>query len=94
LFRQNGIPILGYVENMSYLICPHCGEKVEVLYRSDHAWAVAEDALELLGRVPMDISISQGIHKGHPLMQDAPDAAQASVFREIASRVIASFDDA
>jgi ATP-binding protein involved in chromosome partitioning len=98
LFRQNGIPILGLVENMSYLICPHCGEQVEVFYRSRRKsaddWAVEDETVELLGRVPMDIAISRGIDKGHPLMQDAPDAVQAAAFREIAGRVIAHFNHA
>lgn len=94
LFRQNGIPILGLVENMSYLICPHCGEQVEVFHRSRRDWAVEDQSVELLGRVPMDLAISRGIDQGHPLMQDSPDAAQATAFRDIASRVLAYFEHA
>ena len=94
LFRQNGIPILGLVENMSYLICPHCGEQVEVFHRTPHDWAVQDETIELLGRVPMDIAISRGIDKGHPLMQDSPDAMQATAFRDIAARVISYFNHA
>ena len=94
LFRQNGIPILGLVENMSYLICPHCGEQVEVFHRSLHDWAVEDETIELLGRIPMDIAISRGIDKGHPLMQDSPDAVQATAFREIAARVLGYFNHA
>ena len=91
LFRQNGVPILGLVENMSFLTCPHCGELVEVFHRSRADWAVEDQNIELLSRVPMDIAISRGIDKGHPLVQDDPNAAQASAFREIANRVIAHF---
>ena len=93
LFRQNGIPILGLVENMSYLICPHCGEKVEVFHRSPHGWAIEDEAV-MLGRIPMDIAISRGIDKGHPLMQDSPEAVQAVAFREIAARVVEYFNHA
>ena len=94
LFRQNGIPILGLVENMSYLICPHCGERIEVFHRSDHDWVIEDETVEMLGRIPMDITISRGIDSGHPLMQDTPDAVQAVAFREIASRVLAYFNHA
>ncbi|MCB9134849.1 MAG: Mrp/NBP35 family ATP-binding protein [Anaerolineales bacterium] len=94
LFRQNGIPILGLVENMSYLICPHCGEQVEVFHRSRRDWAVEDQSVPLLGRVPMDIAISRGIDEGHPLMQDTPDAIQATAFREIAAQVLAYFNHA
>jgi Mrp family chromosome partitioning ATPase len=33
LFRQAGVPVLGVVENMSYLNCRHCDEPVDVFYR-------------------------------------------------------------
>jgi ATP-binding protein involved in chromosome partitioning len=87
LFRQAGVPVLGVIENMSYLVCPHCGERVEVFHRSDRQWRLAEEAPELLGRVPMDLAISRGIDSGHPLLQDAPDAAEAAEFRAIAKRI-------
>lgn len=86
MFRQSGIPILGAIENMSYLHCPHCGERIEVFHRTERPWAV-EETVELLGRVPMDIGISRGIDAGHPLLQTAPDAAGSLVFYQIAARV-------
>ena len=89
MFRKAGMPILGIVENMSYLLCPECGKRVEVFHRSERAWAVEDEELELLGRVPMDIGISRGIDSGHPLLQDKPDAPEATPFREIATRVVA-----
>jgi ATP-binding protein involved in chromosome partitioning len=87
LFRKAGVPILGVIENMSYLVCPHCGEQIEVFHRSERQWRLAEEAPEQLGRVPMDLAISRGIDSGHPLLQDAPDAAQAAEFRAIAERI-------
>jgi ATP-binding protein involved in chromosome partitioning len=87
MFRQAGVPIVGAIENMSFLHCPHCGERIEVFHRSERAWAVEDESVELLGRVPMDIGISRGISAGHPLLQTTPDAAGALVFRDIAARV-------
>jgi len=86
LFRQASVPVLGVIENMSYLNCPHCGEPVEVFHRSARNWVVEEE-LERLGRIPMDIAISRGIDAGHPLMQAVPDAPQALAFRNIAAKV-------
>ena len=88
MFRKSSVPILGVVENMSYLLCPECGKRVEVFHRSERAWAIEDQQLELLGRVPMDIGISRGIDSGHPLLQDRPDAPEAVPFREIATRVV------
>lgn len=87
LFRKANVPILGVVENMSYLQCPHCGERIEVFHRSGGQWAIQEETLELLGRIPMDIAISRGIDAGHPLIEASPDAKEAAVFKEIAKKV-------
>jgi len=81
------VPIPGVVENMSYLNCPHCGEPIEVFHRSKHTWAIEDQALTLLGRIPMDIAISRGIDAGHPLVQAAPDSAGTKIFREIATQI-------
>lgn len=40
LFRQAHVPILGIIENMSYLYCPHCHEPIDVFSRSEHTWGV------------------------------------------------------
>ncbi len=87
LFRKAGVPILGLIENMSYLICPHCNERIEVFHRTEAQWAVEDKELELLGRIPLDIAISRGIDAGHPLIEATPDATQAEVFREIATKI-------
>jgi ATP-binding protein involved in chromosome partitioning len=90
-FRRAGVPVLGVIENMSYLNCPHCGEPIEVFYRSERDWAVEGEEVEQLGRIPMDIAISRGINAGHPLIQAAPDAPQAMAFRNIAAKVSKKF---
>ncbi len=87
MFRQHNIPILGVIENMSYAICPHCGEQIEVFHHSERSWAIRDAAVELLGRIPMDISISRAIDAGHPLLHATPDAPQAAVFRTVAAAI-------
>jgi ATP-binding protein involved in chromosome partitioning len=90
LFRQAGVPILGVIENMSYFTCPHCGERIEVFHHSGRRWAIQGDELELLGQIPMDAAISRAIDAGHPLVQAAPDSADAQAFRAIAAKVAAA----
>ena len=87
LFDSAGVPILGVVENMSYLTCPHCGEPVEVFHRSKRAWAIEERQIELLGRIPMNISISRGIDEGHPFMDSAGSTVEKAPFVEIAEKI-------
>lgn len=96
LFRQAGVALLGVIENMSHLICPHCGERIEVFHHSDRRWAVLDGELPLLGQIPIDIAISRAIDAGHPLVQAAPHTPDAEAFvaiaRQIAQRLRARSD--
>ncbi len=87
LYRREEVPILGVVENMSYLICPDCGKRIEVFHRTEHDWAVEDKQVEVLGRIPLDIQISRGIDAGHPLLSPTSLDDKTTVFREIAARV-------
>ena len=87
LFRQTGVPILGVVENMSFLYCPHCGEPIEVFARSQHEWAVTDPTFEQFGRIPMHVAMSRGIDANHPLLQTVSDSPEAVAFRHVAAEV-------
>lgn len=52
--RHMGVPLIGMVENMSYVICPHCGERIEI-FGPSRAESMAQGlGLPLLGRLPLD----------------------------------------
>ena len=87
LFRRTGVPVLGVIENMSFLYCPHCGEPVEVFARSQREWAITDTVCEQLGRIPLHMSLSRGVDTGHPLLQTIPDAPEALAFRRLAAEV-------
>ena len=87
LFRQTGVPILGVVENMSFLYCPHCGEPIEVFARSQREWAITDTVFEQLGRIPLHMSLSRGIEMGHPLLHTIQDSPEAVAFRRLAAEV-------
>ena len=52
--RDASVPILGGIENMSGLACPHCGETIEVFPAAAEQRAIWADGVPLLGRVPLD----------------------------------------
>ena len=58
------IPILGLVENYSYALCPHCGEKIAVFGESHAAEVAQEFSLPLLAQMPIDTRIAQLADKG------------------------------
>ena len=87
LFRRTGVPILGVIENMRFLYCPHCGEPIEVFARSQREWAITDTGCEQLGRIPLHMSLSRGIDPAHPLQQTVPDSPEAMAFRRLAAEV-------
>ena len=84
MFRQVKVPIFGIIENMSYYICPHCGERDDIFGHG----GVSKTGLEMLGEVPIVEEIRAAGDNGRPLVFQHPDHPIAQVFRRIASRVI------
>lgn len=58
------IPVIGIVENMSYVSCPDCGRKIEIFGKSGAERLCSDHGLKLLGRVPFDPSLSALCDKG------------------------------
>ena len=88
LFQQISVPILGLIENMSYLHCPHCGEPIEVFARSQREWAITDPTFARLGRIPIHVAISRGIDTHHPLLRTGSDSPEAVALRHIAAEVL------
>ena len=87
MFRRVNVPVLGIVENMSYFLCPHCGERSDIF---GHGGARAEAerlAVPFLGEVPLDMEIREKSDAGQPVVAVAPDGALAKIYRDIAARV-------
>jgi ATP-binding protein involved in chromosome partitioning len=59
LYRKAAIPVLGVVENMSYLMCPHCDERVDLFQSTDRAWEVR--TVPTLARLPLDPALSRPV---------------------------------
>ena len=83
--------VVGVIENMSGLPCPHCGEIVDV-FGTGGGEAVAAAltrvtgaTVPLLGQVPIDVRLREGGDKGVPLVLSDPDSAVAQQFTEIAA---------
>jgi hypothetical protein len=53
------VKILGLIENMSYAVCPHCGEKIEIFGNSKAQGAAKQADIPFLGAVPIDPEIAK-----------------------------------
>ncbi|MBR4013708.1 MAG: P-loop NTPase, partial [Clostridia bacterium] len=62
--KMMDIPVLGIVENMSYVKCPDCGKEIKV-FGDSHIEEIADKfGYDLLGRIPMDPKLSALVDKG------------------------------
>ena len=58
------IPVLGLVENMSYAVCPHCGERIEVFGESRAQELADRHGIEHIARIPLDRKLAAACDKG------------------------------
>ncbi len=84
MFKEVKTTILGIVENMSYFICPHCGEESDIFGSGGGEHVSQEYDVPLLARIPLEPSIRAGGDDGQPIIVSAPDSAPAEAFRHAA----------
>ncbi len=87
MFRKVDVPVLGIVENMSYFLCPHCGERSDIFSHGGARREAERLDVEFLGEVPLDILIRETSDEGHPIVVSHPDSKHAQVFRAMAARL-------
>ena len=75
------VPVLGLVENMSYLSCPDCGKQIEVFGASKAKGIAAEYAIPAVARMPLDPSIAKFADEGR--IEDYETQALTEIFQEI-----------
>ncbi len=62
--EKMSVPVLGVVENMSYVTCPDCGKKIEVFGESKLDAVATEHGLDILGRLPIDPALAAASDAG------------------------------
>ncbi|OPY90852.1 MAG: Septum site-determining protein MinD [Syntrophus sp. PtaU1.Bin208] len=81
--RNLKIPVLGVVENMSGLICPHCSTLIELFKQGGGEEMAKRMEVPFLGRIPIDPQIVQSSDKGQPFVFYHQDTEAAGAFRRI-----------
>ena len=79
--RIMNIPVLGLVENMSYITCPDCGKKIEVFGQSKAASIAAEYGIPAIARMPLDQNLSKLADAGR--IEDYKTDALTEIFEQI-----------
>ncbi len=94
LVTQTHQRVIGVIENMSYLPCPHCGERIDI-FGAGGGETVAADLTKLtgtevplLGQVPMDVRLREGGDSGTPLVLAEPSAPAAQQLVKVADSLV------
>jgi ATP-binding protein involved in chromosome partitioning len=90
MFAQVRVPILGIVENMSYLSCPHCHERIDVFSYGGGRRTAEEMKVHFLGELPMDPKVRIGGDTGKPVVQQ-PGGGEA--FLELARKTVTRLEE-
>ena len=94
MFRKVDVPVLGIIENMSYFLCPHCGERSEIFAHGGARREAAKLGTEFLGEIPLDIAIRETSDEGYPIVISQPEHPQSKIYLAIADRVWAKVSGA
>jgi ATP-binding protein involved in chromosome partitioning len=87
MFRKVDVPVLGIIENMSYFLCPHCGERSDIFSHGGARREADKLGMEFLGEVPLDMAIRETSDGGNPIVVSQPTSPHALKYRAIAERV-------
>jgi len=94
MFRKVNVPVLGVVENMATHVCSQCGHE-EHIFGDQGGKRIAEQyQTELLGALPLDVTIREGGDTGKPVRAQQPDSIAGQMYQNIAERLMAAIGSA
>jgi len=85
--RKLNLQILGIIENMSTLICPHCGEKIDLFKKGGGQKAAQELGVPFLGKIPINPDIVTLGDEGKSFLENQPDSPASSAFQNIVTKI-------
>jgi ATP-binding protein involved in chromosome partitioning len=93
MFRKVDVPVFGIVENMSYYLCPHCGERSEIFGHGGARQTADQLGTDFLGEIPLHIAIRETSDAGTPIVASQPDSEHAQAFKAVAARLAEKIDE-
>ncbi len=86
MFEKVNVPVLGVIENMSTHICSQCGHEEHIFGRGGGEQMAKQYNVDLLGSLPLDITIREGVDSGKPTVALQPESEITQRYREIARK--------
>jgi ATP-binding protein involved in chromosome partitioning len=89
MFRTARVDILGLVENMSHLVCPHCHQEIDIFSKGGVARTAQQFGVSFLGSIELDPDIRKGGDTGKPAVLEGEGSPHAKSLFEFARNVVA-----
>lgn len=93
MFKKLNVPVLGIIENMSYLICPHCSGEVDIFSKGGGKRMAEKFDVPFLGEIPIDPEIRKGGDDGIPILVSHPESAAAKAFIAAAEKILKTVEE-
>ncbi len=87
MFRKVEVPLLGIIENMSYFLCPSCGERADIFGHGGARDEAERLGVPFLGAVPLHMEIRARSDSGTPIVIADPEGDHARLYRDIAQQI-------
>ncbi|HRF07250.1 MAG TPA: Mrp/NBP35 family ATP-binding protein [Xanthobacteraceae bacterium] len=87
MFKRVDVPVLGLVENMSYFLCPHCGERSDIFGHGGARHEADRWNVQFLGEIPLELKIRETSDAGSPIVASDPEGPYAKIYKDIAAKV-------
>jgi ATP-binding protein involved in chromosome partitioning len=82
------IEILGIIENMSYMTCPHCGDTIQIFGESIGEELANKFDVPFLGKLPFDPNVSRSVREGKPFILNYLDSQTAKEFEKVTKKIL------
>lgn len=87
MYQRHRVPVLGWIENMGPMRCPHCGEPLEVFPTVPEQRSLGSLGVERLGTIPFDPALGRAGDTGQVLVGNGSRGPAASAFHRLAEQV-------
>ena len=87
MFRKVEVPVFGIIENMSYFLCPSCGERSDIFGHGGAEETAKELNADFLGAVPLHMEIRETSDAGTPVTAIKADGEHAKIYKALAEKI-------
>jgi len=91
MFQRVDVPVIGIIENMSWLDCPHCGKPTKIFGEGGGQRLADELSVPLLGQIPLYPQILAGGDAGIPIVIGEPNSAASIALTKTAGKIAAAY---